>query len=187
MLGVETNHQIILLYFREGLSIRKIAKHFHICRASVKARISEYEKFKIQPLNDQLDPQSLKSKYLNSGPSYDSSRRVKRRLTKEIIAVIDVCLEENETKRLEGRSKQQLRKVDIHEKILSAGYSIGYTTISEYIRLRKMQVREAFIKQGYGEGAICEFDWAEVKIKIDGVLRRYYLAVFTSAYSNYTS
>ena len=38
MLGVETNHQIILLYFREGLSIRKIAKKFNICRASVKAR-----------------------------------------------------------------------------------------------------------------------------------------------------
>ena len=36
MLVVETNHQIILLYFREGLSMRKIVKQFNICRASVK-------------------------------------------------------------------------------------------------------------------------------------------------------
>ena len=185
MLDVETNHQIILLYFREELSIRKIAKKFNISRAAVKARIVEYERFKNQPTNDQLDPISLKSKYLNSGPAYDSSNRVKRRLSDEIIEVIEVCLKENETKRLEGRSKQQLRKVDIHEKILSAGYFIGYTTVSEYIRIRKSQVHEAFIKQGYGEGSICEFDWAEIKISIAGVYRRYFLAVFTSAYSNY--
>ena len=185
MLDVETNHQIILLYFRERLSIRKIAKQFNICRASVKARIVEYERFKSQPVNDQLDPLSLKSKYLNIGPAYDISNRVKRRLSDEIIAIIEVCLEENETKRLEGRSKQQLRNIDIHEKILSAGYSISYTTISEFIRIRKTQVHEAFIKQGYAEGSVCEFDWAEVKIKLNGVYRRYYLAVFTSAYSNY--
>jgi hypothetical protein len=185
MLVVETNHQIILLYFREGLSMRKIAKQFNICRASVKARIVEYERFKSQPVEDQQDPDSLKSKYLNGGPAYDSSTRAKRRLSEEIIAVIDVCLEENETKRLEGRSKQQLRKIDILEKILSAGYCIGYTTVSEYIRKRKSQVREAFIRQEYGEGATCEFDWAEVKIKISGIYRRYYLAVFTSAFSNY--
>lgn len=185
MLGVETNHQIILLYFREGLSIRKIAKRLGIGRAAVKARIVEYELFKTQPVQDQLDPGSAKSKYLNEGPSYDSSKRIKRRLTAEIASIIEVCLEENETKRLEGRSKQQLRKVDIHEKILSAGYCISYTTVSEYIRVRKSQVREAFIKQGYGEGSICEFDWAEVKIQVGEQYRRYYLAVFTSAYSNY--
>lgn len=185
MLGVETNHQIILLYFREGLSIRKIAKRLGIGRAAVKARIVEYERFKAQPTQDQLDPGSAKSKYLNEGPSYDSSKRIKRRLTQEIASIIEVCLEENEVKRLAGRSKQQLRKVDIHEKILSAGYFIGYTTVSEYIRERKLQVREAFIKQGYGEGSICEFDWAEVKIRVGEEYRRYYLAVFTSAYSNY--
>lgn len=185
MLVVETNHQIILLYFREGLSMRKIAKQLNICRASVKARIVEYERFKSQPVDDQQDPDTLKSKYLNGGPTYDSSTRVKRSLNDEIIAVIDVCLAENETKRLEGRVKQQLRNIDIHEKILNAGYCIGYTTVSEYIRKRKSPVREAFIRQGYGEGATCEFDWAEVKIKIGGIYRRYYLAVFTSAFSNY--
>jgi len=185
MLDVETNHQIILLYFREGLSLRKIAKQLRISRDTVKARIVAYERFKSQPVEDQLDPQSAKSQYLLKGPSYDSSSRGKRRLTAEIIAIIDACLKENEVKRLEGRLKQQLRKIDIHEKILSAGYSIGYTTISEYIRDQAAQVREAFIRQGYAPGTVCEFDWAEVKISIGGKYHRYYLAVFTAAYSNY--
>jgi hypothetical protein len=185
MLEVETNHQIILLYFRECLSIRGIAKKLGIGRAVVKARIVAYERFKSAPGNDQQDLQSSKSKYLNEGPRYDSSNRIKRRLSQEIINIIEVCLEENEVKRLDGRSKQQLRKVDIHEKLLSAGYAISYTTVSEYIRTRKSQVREAFIRQGYGEGSICEFDWGEVKIRLKDKYVRYYMAVFTSAYGNY--
>jgi hypothetical protein len=185
MLDVETNHQIILLYFKEGLSLRKIAKRLRISRNTAKARIVEYERFKAQSSKDLLNPSAARSQYLTKGPVYDSSNRGKRRLTEGIIAIIDVCLGENELKRLEGRSKQQLRKIDIHEKILSAGYSIGYTTISEYIRTRSSQLREAYIKQGYGEGSVCEFDWGEVKIKLGGKYRRYYLAVFTSAYSNY--
>lgn len=185
MLDVESNHQIILLYFREGLSIRKIAKQLHVCRKTVKDRIVEYERFKSEPIKEQLDPKSSKSKYLTQGPTYDSSNRGKRRLTDEITDIIAACLEDNETKRLEGRTKQQLRNIDIHEKILSAGYTIGYTTVSEYIRTSKSKVREAFIRQGYGEGSVCEFDWAEVKIRIGDKYRRYYLAVFTSAYSNY--
>jgi hypothetical protein len=185
MLDVETNHQIILLYFKEGLSLRKIAKQLKISRNTAKARIVEYERFKAQSSKDLLNPSAARSQYLTKGPAYDSSNRGKRRLKEEIIAIIDVCLGENELKHLEGRSKQQLRKIDIHEKILSAGYSIGYTTISEYIRTRSSQLREAYIKQGYGEGSVCEFDWGEVKIKLGGKYRRYYLAVFTSAYSNY--
>lgn len=185
MLDVETNHQIILLYFREGLSLRKIANQLKISRKTVKARITEYERFKSKPVNDQLSPGSSKSRYLTSGPAYDISKRHKRRLSNEITDIIDVCLEENEVKKLEGRTKQQLKKIDIHEKILSAGYAIGYTTVCNYISARSTQVREAFIKQGYGEGSVCEFDWAEVKIRLAGKYRRYYLAVFTSAFSNY--
>jgi transposase len=185
MLDVEVNHQIILLYFREGLSLRKIAQQLRISRDTVKARIVAYERFKTQPVEDQLDPQSAKSQYLLKGPAYDSSNRGKRKLTEEIITIIDACLRDNEVKRLEGRLKQQLRKIDIHEKILDAGYSIGYTTISEYIRDQAAGVREAFIRQGYAPGAVCEFDWAEVKISIRGKYYRYYLAVFTAAFSNY--
>jgi len=185
MLDVETNHQIILLYFKEGLSQRKIAQQLKISRKTVKARVVEYERFKLQSASEDPVSVSATAKYLTEGPAYDSSNRTKRKLTQEIADIIEACLQENEIKRLDGRKKQQLRKIDIHEQLLRAGYSIGYTTVSEYIRTRSAQAREAFIKQGYGEGSVCEFDWGEVKIMVDGKYRRYYLAVFTSAYSNY--
>lgn len=185
MLDVETNHTIILLYFKEGLSQRKIAEQLHVSRKTVKTRIAEYERFKSQ--SGSADPSlvAATTKYLTEGPSYNSSTRTKRKLTQEIADIIDGYLQDNELKRLEGRKKQQLRKTDIHEQLISAGYCISYTTVSEYIRIRSLQAREAFVRQGFAEGSVCEFDWAEVKIKLDGKYRRYYLAVFTSAYSNY--
>ncbi|WP_170827276.1 helix-turn-helix domain-containing protein [Arcticibacter eurypsychrophilus] len=56
---METNHQIILLYYREGLSQRKIAKKLHIHRLTVRYRIAEYELFKSSPLSGQDKPSSL--------------------------------------------------------------------------------------------------------------------------------
>jgi len=185
MLKVETNHQIILLFYREGLSIRQIAKRLTIHRDTVKSRIDEYERFKASPLSDQDKPRSLLNQYLKTGAVYDSSTRTKRKLSEDIIAIIDKCLAENEAKKLDGRMKQRIKNVDIHEMILAAGHSISYSVICEHISKKVSKVKEAFIRQGYGEGSCCEFDWAEVKLNLDGRYRRYYLAVFTSACSNY--
>lgn len=185
MLEVETNHQMILLFYREGLSLRQIAKKLKVHRRTVKARIDQYEQFKTSPPGDQDKPKSLLNQYLKTGSVYDTANRKKRKLSGEIIAIIDQCLLDNEVKRLDGRMKQRLKKIDIHEQILSAGHVISYTVVCDYIRAKILQFQEAFIRQGYAEGSCCEFDWAEVKIKLDGQYRRYYLAVFTSAFSNY--
>lgn len=185
MLEVETNHQIILLYFREGLSQRKIALKLKIHRDTVKDHITQYEKFKAASASDKDDPKSLLSQYLKVGPAYNSKNRIKRKLTGDILDIIDACLQENEIKRNTGRIKQQLKKIDIHEKIVSAGHSISYPAICAHISTRLGQQKEAFIRQGYSPGFLCEFDWGEVKIRVGGKLRRYYLAVFTSAFSNY--
>jgi len=185
MLKLETNHQIILLFFREGLSIRKIAKKLKINARTVASRIKEYEQFKASPLSDQDKPRSLLNQYLKTGSVYNSANRCKRKLTEDILTIIDTCLQENDAKRLDGRMKQRLKKIDIHEKVLAAGHSISYCVVCEYIRNKTAQIQEAFIRQGYAEGSSCEFDWAEVKIKVDGKSRRFYMAVFTSAFSNY--
>jgi hypothetical protein len=185
MLKVETSHQIVLLFFREGLSIRKIAKKLKINARTVASRIKEYEDFKASPLSDQGKPRSLLNQYLKTGSVYNSANRSKRKLTKDVLAIIDCCLQENDVKRLDGRMKQRLKKIDIHEKILTAGHNISYSVVCEYISKKTAQIQEAFIRQGYAEGSSCEFDWAEIRIKLDGKSRRFYLAVFTSAFSNY--
>jgi transposase/transposase-like protein len=185
MLQVETNHRIILLFFREGHSIREIAKKLKIHRNTVTARIDQYEQFKASPLSDQDKPRSLLNQYLRTGSVYNSSTRGKRKLTEDVVAIIEGCLQENEVKRLDGRMKQRLKKIDIHEKILSAGHTIGYSIVCDYITKITAEAREAFIRQEYAEGSSCEFDWGEIMLRVGGRLRRYYLAVFTSAFSNY--
>jgi hypothetical protein len=175
MLEVEINHQIILLFYRERLSYRKIAEKLKIHRRTVKARIDQYEQFKASPVSDQDNPQSLLNQYLVTGAVYKVSGRQKRKLSEAIITIIDKCLLENEAKRLDGRMKQRLKKIDIHELILTAGHAIGYTVVCDYIRTKVISSQEAFIRQGYTEGSCCEFDWAEVKIKLDGHCRRFIL------------
>ena len=67
MLEVETNHKIILLYYREGLSESKIAEQLHIHQRTVHARLVEYEAFKSALLSDQDKPSSLLNQYLRTG------------------------------------------------------------------------------------------------------------------------
>lgn len=178
-----TKQEIILQYSREGKSQRKISQELGISRLTVKKYLDQITQ---EEQNNQSHEQAL-SKCLRESPGYDSSSRVKLRLTREVQEVIDGLLMENDRKRGTGLHKQVLKKADILEVLHTQGIQIGYTTVCNYIRARegKLTVKEAFIRQSYQPGISCEFDWAEVKIHIRGELQRFHLAVFTSSYSNY--
>jgi len=90
------------------------------------------------------------------------------KLTEEIIARIQFYLQENEQKKKEGKTKQQKKKIDIFEALLEEGYSIVYTTICNAIRKIQKESLEAYIRQEYAPGEVCEFDWGEVKLTIAG-------------------
>lgn len=185
MLDVERTHQIILMHFVEGLSERKIAEKLKIHRNTVSSRIEEYKEFKNGSGSENGLSTVELARYLEKGTVYDSSGRMARKLTAEITGLIDVCLAENDKKRLDGRRKQQLKKIDIYEKIATAGFNVSYATVCRYISGKIRATQEAFIKQAYAPGYVCEFDWGEVNLYIAGKRQRYYQAVFTSAYSNY--
>jgi hypothetical protein len=73
--------------------------------------------FKASPVSDQDTPSSLLNQYLRTGSVYNSVSRSKRRLNDEVPEVINKCLEENTAKRLDGRSKQRPKNIDILEKL----------------------------------------------------------------------
>lgn len=54
--GRGDDHQILLLYFREALSLRAISRQLKISRDTVKTRIVADERFKSEPVEAQLDP-----------------------------------------------------------------------------------------------------------------------------------
>ncbi|MEM6767866.1 MAG: IS21 family transposase [Bacteroidota bacterium] len=176
---MEENAQIIIDYFRKGKSQREISRELGISRNTVRKYISHYQ----GKLTDGSG--AISSAGQISAPVYDSSSRSRRKLTEEVVAKIASYLSANEQKRRSGKSKQQMKNVDIHAALLDAGYDIGYSTVCEYIHKYKSRSKEVFIRQRYTPGSSVEFDWGEVKLEIGGKQKQLMLAVFTSCYSNH--
>jgi len=185
MITMYTKQEIILLSYRSGKSQRQISRELNISRKTVKRYVEEYSTLE-QVANPPIDNAPL-SDCLTSPPVYSLRVGFKRKLTHEVSEAIDIHLSNNELKSSSGLGKQKLKSIDILESLQVQGFDVGYTTVCNYVRnkLKKQSSKEAFIRQVYQPGNVCEFDWGEVKLEIDGVLTRYYLAVFTSAYSNY--
>ncbi len=175
-----TKQEIILQYYREGKSQRFISKDLRISRTTVKKYIDQYVASENKE-NTQVDTTKL------SAPMYHVGMRPKICLTPEIQSAIDLLLEKNKENKSQGLRKQLLKKIDIYQRLKQQGFSIGYTTVCNYIRekTKGLSKKEAFIRQSYTPGGSCEFDWGELKLHIGNELVRLQLAVFTATYSNY--
>ena len=93
------------------------------------------------------------SDLLTVQPKYDSSKRRPRRLTQEIKDEIGFCLKKNAVKVVTGLRKQRMLKKDIHQFLLSKGYTISYATVCSYIKnmesYKEKKKSEAFIRLFY--------------------------------------
>lgn len=170
--------QIVIGYYRQGKSQRKISRETGLSRRTVKKYIEQYAE-------ELKQPEILVKDGVLSVPRYNSSSRKSRRLSAEMKHLIRSCLIQNKEKLNKGMSKQQMKATDIHEYLESKGHKIGYTTVCNFIRQEKQKGTEIFIRQKHQPGQAIEFDWGEVKLTIDGKLKRVQLAIFTSSYSNY--
>ena len=179
--------QKIIIKFLNGDGQRKIAKELHVSRNTIRKYVNEYNAKKQDLLNNNI--LINKNEIIDdivSEPTYDSSNRTRRKITDECIEVIRMCLIENKKKRATGKSKQQLKATDIYELLINKGYDISYPSVSNIVRSLKDTLNEAYIKQEYSLGNICEFDWGEVKLNINNKgFKKYQIAVFTTAYGNY--
>lgn len=180
MITMVDKNSILIMYYRDGESKSYISQKLKISRSVVRKYINEHEKT--------ISNSKIKvhlEKGLSSKPCYNCSGRTKVKLVKEVEEEIKKCLNKNTEKCNQGLHKQIMKKIDIHEYLLSKGHEIGYTTICNYVRELESSGKEGFIKQIYEPGIVCEFDWGEVKLFIKDKLQTFNLAVFTSAYSNY--
>jgi len=165
--------QIIISYYRQGLSMREIARMMKLNRKTVKRYIKGYQKERQEGYG------------VMQAPSYDSSNRGKKKLTKAVTDAIDQVLRMNAIKRSQGQSKQCMAGTDIHEFLVASGHQLSYRTVIRYIQERKASNSEVFIRQQYKPGHDCEFDWGNVVLKIGGKIKHLMLAIFTLCYSNY--
>jgi hypothetical protein len=184
MISLVQKQEIILSHFREGKSQWEIHRTTGIDRKTIRKYIKEYEQKKQQLLNADKENKELIGE-LVSAPKYDSSNRKRRKLTNEIIERIHFFLKENEVKKATGRGKQQKKKIDIFECLIEEGYDISYSTVSTYIKEKLNESKEAYIRQEYELGEVCEFDWGNVNLIIDGTPKAFQMAAFASAKGNY--
>ncbi len=179
-----TKQEVILKHYREGLSQRQIALDLGVSRKTVRKYLKEYEDAREGLSSGESGEVSTLIEKIVESPKYHSGNRSKRRLSGLMIEQIQGYLRANKEKRQKGLRKQQMKKIDIWEALVKQGHQISYSTVCAYIRSIEWS-KEAYIKQGYDPGQVCEFDWGEVKLVIDGVRRVYQLAVFTTAWNNY--
>src|SRR6056297_975611 len=184
MIRMSTKQKIILHKYRDGYSERRIARELRINRETVRRYLAEYKKAK-EKLTDGSAPDEELIEEIVRIPKYDSSNRSGKKFINEISQEVDRLLEANEEKRNRGLHKQVMKKIDILEHLQEMGYDIGYTTVCNQISKKLVNRKEAFIRQVYNPGDVCEFDWGEVKLEIGGRWQTLYMAVFTPAFSNY--
>lgn len=188
MIKLKQKQDILIMFFRDGMSQRAIERETGVSRKTISRYIKEYERQRAQLLttNSGLlgDIRELTDSIVAS-PKYDSSGRKKRKVTDDVLKAIKEHLEENERKRQNGQSKIQKKKIDIYEALVDAGFDVSYPTVCNTIRELTSQATEAYIKALYGLGDVCEFDWGEVRLTISGKLIKLQISVFTSAAGNY--
>jgi len=181
---MSTKQKIILHRYRDGYSERKISRELKVNRETVRRYLAEYEEAR-QKLSNAENENEVLIEEIIKVPKYDSSNRVNQKFTEEISQEVDRLLQINQEKRSRGLHKQVMKKIDILEHLHDLGYNIGYTSVCNHINKKLAKKKEAFIRQVYDPGDVCEFDWGEVKLEIGGQLRTLYMAVFTPAMSNY--
>ncbi|MBA7527364.1 hypothetical protein ES705_19540 [subsurface metagenome] len=186
MIKLIEKQKIIITYLRKGKSQRQIARKMGLNRRTIAKYVKDYERKKAKLIDSKgnSNQEELIADIVED-PRYDTSSRKKVKLTGEIINRIKFYLRENETKRTEGKAKQQKKKIDIHEALKEEGFDIGYTTTCNTIRKINKEAKEAYIRQEYALGEVCEFDWGEVKLNIAGKKKTLQMSVFTTARGDY--
>lgn len=186
MIKLIEKQKIIITHYRGNGSQRQIARDLVLNRRTVSRYIKDYERKRAELMaaKDNTQKEELTSDIVEP-PRYDTSSRKKVKLTEEIVDRIQFYLQENEQKKKEGKTKQQKKKIDIFEALQEEGFSIGYTTVCNAIRRIRKDSQEAYIRQEYAPGEVCEFDWGEVKLTIAGKSKVFHMAVFTSNWGDY--
>ena len=179
--------QQIILEHLNGTSNREIARSLHVSKDTVNKYVNEYDRKRAELIA--ADPEADISEIIQdfvSAPKYRKRIRLKKTETLRAMEVIDKCLAENEEKRRTGRSKQQMKKIDIYEYLTEQGFVISYSTVKRLTKEIEEKHEEAYIRQEYKPGDVSEFDWGTVKLDIgDTGYKSYQMAVFASADNNY--
>ena len=179
MISLEKKQLVLIEYYQHHTSQRQIAEKLKMSRNTVKKYIEQ------DLAARQQDTRNLPvtDNYVTP-PAYKKRKGKTAALTNTVKKRLRQMIKQNEQKCELNMHKQQLKIIDMHEKLLDEGFKISYTTVRNFVNREVQKQKEVFVRQDPAVGREIEFDWGEVKLFIDGKLRSFSLAVFTLAYSN---
>ena len=178
--------EILRMHFVEGKPKKQIARELKISKNTVKTYINDFLESKKELIASGVSKYELIENMVEK-PKYNASNRNAKVMTDEVKEKIRVFISENELKRATGKIKMCMSAQDMYEALIEQGFSLSYPSVAQYVQKYKENeyTYEAFIKQQYNYGDVCEFDWGEVKLVINGVDVKFRMAVFTMAKSNF--
>lgn len=171
----------------QGLSNRGVARELGIDKKTVNKYWNEY-KDNLKELNETTDTAKISEiqENITSAPKYNSENRIRRKVTPEFLNALEKILEEEEKKiKTLGTNKQALTKQQIYELLKKQGFPLSYSTVVLEMKRIKNSGNECFIRQNYDFGDRLEYDFGEVKLVINGIVKRYYIAVLSSPAGNF--
>jgi transposase len=170
---------------KQGFSNRAVAKMTKSNRKTIGKYWNEYLKCESELLTEKDNIREIQEKII-AAPKYNSDNRTRRKFTDEISIRLNEILEAEKLKdKILGSHKQQLTKKQIYEILIAEGYDISNTTISNEIKRIRNSVKECFVRQEYDFGDRLEYDFGEVKLVINNILRTYHMAVLSSPGGNF--
>ena len=172
---------------QEGLSNRGVARTLGIDKKTVNKYWNEYKE-NIQKLNETTNIVEISEiqENITSAPKYNSENRNRRKVTPEFLNALEKILEDEEKKvKILGTNKQALTKQQIFELLKKQGFTLSYSTVVLEMRRITSSGNECFIRQDYDFGDRLEYDFCEVKLVINGITKKYYIAVLSSPAGNF--
>jgi hypothetical protein len=182
MIKLAEKFDVLQDHFIKGKGVKTIAREMSLSKNTVKNYIREFTDQKAEIINGGDKSAILLA--MSQKPTYNSANRERSVVTDQVIELIGVYLNENENKKTLGKGKLCMKATDIYEELLKKGIKISYPSVNNCVRQLTDARKEAFIKQHYEYGEVCEFDWGEVKLNISGCDITFRIAVFTLAATN---
>ncbi|MCL2776165.1 MAG: IS21 family transposase [Oscillospiraceae bacterium] len=183
MIELDKKFEVLQGYYICGKGIKTIARESKVSKTTVRKYIREYGAQKDEILSGGSKSEIILA--MTEVPKYKKREPGQSRvITPEIAEIIKNCLKENERKRTLGQEKICMKSIDIYELLREKGVQISYPSVNNYAKAAAEKIKEAYIKQTYEYGEVCEFDWCEAKLMIAKKLVTFRLAVFTLAATN---
>ena len=98
---------------------------------------------------------------------------------------LEILEDEEKKVKILGTNKQALTKQQIFELLKKQGFTLSYSTVVLEMRRITSSGNECFIRQDYDFGDRLEYDFGEVKLVINGITKKYYIAVLSSPAGNF--